>query len=397
MAGIGCDECNCCAPQGMQPCTEGCCKCPPTGNICFDLLDCQAYYLKENPVTLIDNWYPMDSCCTGMDSFTMTHELGYEICSLPGHAPSTTDFDGSTCLSTGTGAGQPSGTGVGSLPELWGFSGTVCGGCTTGPSRDPGADPESGWHDPHWKEESCGGMCLKASLCCCSSPFSGGSGFGPPGGQGSRCAQGASLPGRTGSCECGVTCYKFTMAPWDCYELPNTILCPPAYGSEWAPPGTRSGDYFMSACSPCSFLESPMASAVYENMLPLYSYTGCEFDCDTASQFNHGSTQGGWQVWSSCEPGIAKGGGSGGCGVHPYDFAHDCDATCPNSSGTKSFMALVEGVYESQCDCATGVFNLMCGPEPTPSPGPGPPALYESGVGYMTSAFVKFTALLSEC
>ena len=380
MAGIGCDECNCCAPIGMPPCTKGCCKCPPSGNVCFDILDCQAYYLAENPATLMDNWYPLDSCCTGM-SFTMTHELGYSVCNEVGHAPSTS-VGGETCLTTGNGPGQPTGTGTGELPELWGFSGTVCGDCTTGPSRPPGLDPMSGWEDAYWKTDDCGGMCLKASLCCCASPFSGSSGVGPPGGAGSRCAQGAALPGRNSKCECGVTCYKFTMAPWDCHEYPNTVLCPPAKGSVIGP----SGVTFKSSCSTCSFLEQPMHSAVYNNLPPLYSYTGCEFDCNSYSDVT-GASQGGWQVWSSCPPGIAKGGGSGACGVHPYDFAHDCDATCPNSSGTKSFMALVEGVYESQCDCATGVFNLMCG-EGT---------MYPSGVGYMTSAFVKFTALLSEC
>jgi hypothetical protein len=381
MAGIGCDECNCCSPQTMPPCTNGCCKCPPSGNICFDLLDCQAYYLAKNPVTLIDNWYPMDSCCTGMDSFTMTHENGYTLCREEGHAPSTTSVDGSTCLDTGTGPGQPTGTGTNSLPELWGWSGTVCGDCTTGPSRPVDMDPMSGWEDPYWHASGCGGMCVKASLCCCTSPFSGGSGFGPPGGHGNRCAQGASQPGRTGSCECGVTCYKFTMSPWECYDLPNTVLCPPASGSQYGP----SGGTFPSACSPCSFLEAPMASSVYHNLPPLYTYTGCEFDCGSPSDVT-GSNQGFWQVWSACEPGIAKGGG--GCGMPPYDAASECEATCPNSSGTKGFMALVEGVYESQCDCATGVFTLMCG---------GPGTLYPSGVGLMTPAYVKFTALLSEC
>ena len=380
MAGIGCDECNCCALAGSAPCTDGCCKCPPTGDICFDLLDCQAYYLFENPVTMTNNWTPVDSCCTGM-SFTLTHELGYALCTEQGHSPSTSDPGGNTCLTTGTGPGMPTGTGVDALPELWGFSGTVCGDCTSGPPRVGGASPTGGWGEGHWRQEDCDGMCLKASLCCCPSPFSGGEGFGPPGGAGGRCAQGASLPGRTGSCECGVTCYKFTMAPFDCYTFPNSLLCDPAVGGNCSPT-------FDSACSPCAFLEGPAVSAVYpDNLPPECPYTGCEWDCNTVATVT-GANMGGWIV-GECEPGIAKGMDGDTCGVYPYDEASACDATCPNSSGSKTFMALVEGVYESQCDCALGVMEFAC-IEPSST-------IYPSGVGYMASVFVKFTALLSEC
>ena len=96
---------------------------PLPGLYVFDILECQAYTLQENPVTLIDNWYPVESCCDGM-SFTLSHGLGYELCSEPGHNPSVPDpGDGSTCLTTGTGAGQPTGTGTGGASGIVGFYG----------------------------------------------------------------------------------------------------------------------------------------------------------------------------------------------------------------------------------------------------------------------------------
>ena len=386
MGTIECDTCNCCSPPGLPPCSPGCCKCPPSGDVCFDILDCQAYYLFEDPATLQDNWAPVDSCCTGM-SFTLTHALGYPMCIEPGHAPSTVDpGDGSTCLSTGTGPGMPTGTGTGELPELWGFSGTVCGDCTTGPSRPAGMNPMEGWSPPdaYWRAEDCGGMCLKASLCCCKAPYSGGSSIG----QGNRCAGGAALPERSSDCACGVTCYKFTMAPFDCHELPKTLLCDVALGDEYC-----QGETFMSACSPCSFLEGPSASSVHPEILPpLCPYTGCDWNCGMFADTT-GASMGIWNVWDSCPPAIAR--GTDECGVIPYTGSSSCSGSCPNSSGSRNFMVLVEGVYESQCDCAVGVMDVMCVPQDPPTP--GAPVYLPSGVGFMKSVFVKFTALLSEC
>jgi hypothetical protein len=370
---IPCGKCNCCSPPGQPPCSPGCCKCPPTGDVCFDILDCQAYYLAENPVTEQDNWYPIDSCCDEM-SFTMTHALGYPMCTASGHSPSQ---DGEVdCLATGSGSGMPTGTGTGELPELWGFSGTVCGDCSGGPSRPDGLDPMSGWEVPYWRQEECDGMCLKASLCCCVSPFGAGAA-----GQGNRCAGGAAIPERSKTCACGITCYKFTMEPFDCHVLPYSVLCPPQTSY---PPNPDDTGSFMSACSPCAFLENPTRTGVFGDLPPLPAYTGCDWGCEDYAD-ETGAAMGHWMVWDSCPPEIARGQGS--CGVEPYTGVSSCSGTCPNESGTTSFMVLVEGVYESQCDCALGVFDLMCTPEQY-----GP-----SGVGFMKSAFVKFTALLTDC
>jgi len=375
---IPCGKCNCCSPPGLPPCSAGCCKCPPSGNVCFDILECQAYYLSGNPDTEMDNWYPIASCCDEM-SFTMTHALGYSLCNEEGHNPGVPDSDGETCLTTGTGAGQPTGTGTGELPELWGFSGTVCGDCTTGPPRSVDDDVFNGWDDPHWREEECEGMCLKASLCCCVAPF----GTGSPAGQGNRCAGGAAIAEKTSSCACGITCYKFTMESFDCYNHPYSLVCPPQTVN---PSNPDDDGTFPSKCSPCAFLEGPTVSGIIGDLPPLPAYTGCEWSCGSYAN-ETGAAAGHWSIWDSCKPDIARGGGGGECGVIPYTGVSSCSGTCPDATGGSTFMVLVEGVYESQCDCAVGIFSTMCDPL----------GLYTGGVGVMNSVFVKFTALLTEC
>ena len=361
--------CNCCAFANQLPCSEGCCKCPCDGDLSFDILDCQAYYLAENPIDGIDNWYPISSCCTGM-TFGLKKSMGYQICSLTGHSPSTIDGGGNSCLTTGTGPGMPTGTGTDVFPELWGFTGTVCGDCMTEPPRPEGANALTGWHIPHFRTDACDGMCVRASLCCCTNPNSGGEIGG-----GTRCGGGADLPERRKACRCSITCYKFTMEPFDCHEIQRSGICPPRTGT------------FMSACSPCSFLEGPVRTGVVGGLPPLPSYTGCTWDCETYPT-STGSAMGAWDVWAGCLPDVAR--GSRECGVIPHTGSAECSGQCPNSGVgggyTKNMMLLVDGVYRSQCDCATGRFELMCDDE-----------IYTpTGVGVMKNVFVKFTGLLSQ-
>ena len=81
----------------------------------------------------------------------------------------------------------------------------------------------------------------------------------------------------------------------------------------------------------------------------------------------------------------------------PHTGSATCSGQCPRDCyivdgvNTKTgcyhkLMLIVDGVYESQCDCAKGEFKLMCDPDGVYKP---------SGVGYMGSVFVKFTGLLS--
>lgn len=377
---IECGGCSCCAFSGELPCSEGCCKCPCTGDVSFDILDCQAYYVIEDPLTLQENWAPIDSCCTGM-SFALEKRLGYEICSITGHSPSTVSPGGSGCLTTGTGAGMPTGTGIDSLPELWGFTGTVCGGCQTGPSRPSGANPMTGWHLPHFAQETCDGMCLRASLCCCTMPNSGIS-TGPGGG--SRCGGAAGAPStRKRDCRCSTTCYKFTMEPFDCHEIAESVICPTMTGT------------FMAACSPCSYVEGPVETGIYHN--PDGSpYTGCAWDCDTYST-RTGAGLGIWYVWDGCVPDVAR--EKRNCGVIPYTGSAECSGQCPSTGAgvppghyNTQMMLLVDGVYKSQCDCATGEFYRLCDDPFSPSPSIYTP----SGVGVFREVYVKFTGLLSQ-
>jgi hypothetical protein len=367
--------CTCCALSGEVPCSQGCCKCPCTGDVSFDILDCQAYTVVENPIDGMDNWAPIDSCCTGM-TFGLKKEIGYQICSMAGHGPGQ-GTDSSGCLTTGTGPGMPTGTGIDSLPELWGFTGTVCGDCMTGPPRPPGADPMTGWHEPHFAASGCDGMCVRASLCCCTTPSSGS-------GASSRCGAGGdpALP-RKPECRCNTSCYKFTMEPFDCHEIPNSVICPPMTGTT------------MSACSPCSYIEGPVQTGEYHDPAGVL-YTGCAWDCDTYSD-ETGSAMGGWNVWANCLPDVAR--ESRQCGVTPYTGSAECSGQCPNTGGgtppnyyNTQLMLLVDGVYQSQCDCATGEFYLLC-----PGGDGAPPPIYTpSGVGVLREVYVKFTGLLSQ-
>lgn len=363
--------CNCCAVEDSLPCTEGCCKCPTTGSLSFDILDCQAYHVVTNPIDGMDNWAPIDSCCDQM-SFSLTKSLGYEMCTTSGHQPSTIDgADGSSCLTTGTGAGQPSGTGTGILPELWGFSGTVCGDCeTVEPRTGLHLDPHSGWSTGTFAAKQCEGMCVRASLCCCVSPTSGASIGG-----GARCGGGANLPGRNKNCRCAVGCYKFTMEPFDCHDIDYSVICPPRTGT------------FKSACSPCSYLQGPVRTGIVGGLPPLPSYTGCEWDCDTSAN-QTGSTAGGWEIYAGCPPQVAR--GARQCGVYPHTGSALCSGQCPTTGAGgqfgKEMMLIVDGIYRSQCDCATGIHEFMCGAD----------SIYGmSGVGIMRPVFVKFTGLLS--
>lgn len=119
---LDCPACACCNQKEFEPCSSKCCKCSNNGGLDFDIIDCQAYYVEENPDTLMDNWYPIDSCCSGM-SFTMSRSLGYLMCTQSGMGPGNMSPDGVSCLTTGTGAGQPTGTGIDTLDELWGSAG----------------------------------------------------------------------------------------------------------------------------------------------------------------------------------------------------------------------------------------------------------------------------------
>ena len=352
--------CSCCSYLHQLPCTTNCCKCPSTGNLTFDIFDCQAYIYGEDDDGM-EIWVPVDSCCTGM-SFPLSHDLGYTICSMTGHVPGGLDEGGTGCLTTGE-APLPTGTGIDVFPELWGFTGTVCGDCTTIDARTSPEDPLSGWENPHFSTDECGGMCVRASLCCCPAPNSGNG----------RCGAGGAAGTRNPKCECASPCYKFTMAPFECHDIDSGVICPGASGT------------FKSVCSPCSFLEMPTVTGVFGGPPPDPEITGCMWDCDAYANAT-GSTMGSWDVWASCEPQVAT---SRQCGVRPYTGTGGCSGQCPGSgSSSKKFMLLVDGVYQSQCDCATGEFRTMCDPSTSPY---GP-----TGVGLMMPVYVKFSGLISD-
>ena len=156
---IGGDDgcCICCCKRAYP----GCCPCVPAGDMCFEIIATN------------------EPCATGM-SFTMNKATD----SCKTHRDTFSDY---LCLQC------HSDLGTGVYPEMWGFTGTVCGG-----------------------------MCVSASLCCCvtgamaepSEQTCCGdaqcSGYVPTGTM-NKCVE-------DGKCPCRVGCFNFAISPFYCHD-----------------------------------------------------------------------------------------------------------------------------------------------------------------------------------
>lgn len=157
---IGGDDgcCICCCPAGYS----GCCPCVPDGNMCFDIIATN------------------ESCATGM-----SFELERSTNQCDTHQDVFPDYLCMQCTPE---------KGTGAYPEMWGYSGSVCGGmcitaslccCVTGALQDPTEQP-----------------CCDQTAC---------TGFVPTGPMNPCFA--------SGRCPCRVGCHQFAISPFYCHDF----------------------------------------------------------------------------------------------------------------------------------------------------------------------------------
>ena len=162
-------------------------------------------------------------------------------------------------------------------PEAWGFSGKICGECET--------------DDPPMISDNCGGMCIRASLCCCKTGTY--SEEWPPA-EDRTCpvqSQNNCGTGPSGDYTCDMGCFWFQMSSYECYDIDGD--------------GTND-----SPCSPCAAVDNSFGPDI-----PVTLFTS--------------------------EAGLCMNVVSGQC-------------KNPNSDPEKKFMAVVKGTFQIACDCQTG-------------------------------------------
>ena len=141
--------CSCCtAPPAGTPgvpiganidsCYCNCCACVPTEPLCFEMINCRIQGGGGGGG---------GSPCM-CDDFSFTMDKSPAMCYY--HTDGELNPGGALCtVCLAEYQDQPTGAYI----EAWGFSGTVCGDCTTSSPPMSGSD--------------CDGMCITASLCCC--------------------------------------------------------------------------------------------------------------------------------------------------------------------------------------------------------------------------------------
>ena len=185
--------CICCKADSDKTCYCGCCPCVPAGSLTFSVIDCSITY----------GGVPAGTGCTQCAkdwSFTLTKQDTECIVHTVGDIHGQGEITCSTCLNEYDGT-PPAGA---TYNEVWGYSGTVCGGSCESDS-------------PPAKEESCGGMCIRASLCCCKT--------GVPETEEYTTDEhpcpvttAASCPTSTGT-PCSQNCFWFGMSAYECYDI----------------------------------------------------------------------------------------------------------------------------------------------------------------------------------
>ena len=265
-------DCCICCKAGTKTCYCGCCPCVPTSDLTFSVLDC---YVTVGGVS-----QPCGACADSW-TFTLTKQDTECIVHTVG------DIDGQGTISCTPCANEYDDHLSDPYPEAWGFSGTVCGGtldCST--------------TDPPFESASCGGMALRASLCCCKTGIPETEEYTTdehpcPMVTASNCNGSHQME----DAPCSMDCFWFGMSTWEKYDIDST-------------PGNDS------PCSPCAAVQPAFGPVI---------------------------------------PGSLFGGGAGTCFTI---VSGQCQSsTTPN----KPFMLAVRGQFMIACDCQTGLVGYGFG------------------------------------
>ena len=201
--------CICCTPA--KTCYCGCCPCVPAGPLTFSVLDC----------TMLVPGEPAARQCEGcIDGWTF--QLAQQPTECIVHTIGDSNGEGGIggCAICGNEYNSHSDT-TDDYPEAWGFSGTVCGDCST--------------TNPPFESASCGGMALRASLCCCKTGIPESTVYTT---DEHPCPMVTASTCKTvEDATCSMNCFWFGMTAYEDYDI--------------------DGDSVMdSPCSPCSAVQT---------------------------------------------------------------------------------------------------------------------------------------------
>lgn len=350
-------DASCC----MECCKVGCCACAVSGCLDVDILTWSDVGPSGDLVT--------SSCASGGGlSFTMCPRLDICGCKQPVCNFSewnTNCFDKTYCyegihgdLTPGQSSPYPSGLCTGGssgdpddYPQMWGFSGTVCGSCTS-------------CGEPAYDAENCGGACIWAAYCCPAAS---------DGSDGKPLVYGISSP-------------AFAWGSYPCYDIPPICPSGSSGGSGYGCDTTRENR--QVACSPCAtrltnrcvpyncpynrsgpgiFGTSPSAVCGWtdccDGFLPIQNIEGCGCTEPEWHLYPTGSTDGcqnaGWPATSPCQ--LYNNLGAAGWPMMYEELGNWPDTCFTFVSGQCSippigqkFIAVYEGwMANYHCDCQT--------------------------------------------
>ena len=255
------NEASCCY-CGCAECYCNCCACYPTGSLTFSMIDCSIDSIGYS-------WTGRDCQSCGTWEFELAKDPS--ICYYH-----TSGAGGCTsCTSEYNQTHHPGP--YRDYPEAWSFSGKICDDCTTA--------------DPPMLSDDCGGMCVRASLCCCKTGIY--SETWPPS-EDRTCAVSDSISCGTapsGEYTCDMGCFWFQMSAYECYDIDGD--------------GVKD-----SPCSPGAAVDRSFGPDIPGSLF-------------------------------TSEAGVCLNVVSGQC-------------SNPNASPPKKFMAVVKGSFQIACDCQTG-------------------------------------------
>jgi hypothetical protein len=251
--------CMCCGVQSADgdSCYCNCCACVPTGPLTFEMVRCEI----RSPMV-------KDCSCTDF-----TFEMGKGSAQCYYHSDGEASPGGGGCTPC---QDQYQNQPTGAYIESWGFSGTVCGDCTSS------APPMSG--------DDCGGMCITASLCCCKTGIVTSGGGVPDHPCPIQSAETCSTAGNglasgvtPESLSCRMECFWFEIEPFNCYNIMGGGLdspCSPcaAYTGDASFPQTTPGSLSPAICH--SIVSGQCASPTQNKKFMLMVEGSMNINCD---------------------------------------------------------------------------------------------------------------------